>query len=74
VASGLTPRAALMAATGNAGRALGYQGLIGTLEAGAYADLVIVAGDPLKEIRNADRVLRIFKGGVEYLPGRDEEN
>lgn len=72
VAAGLTARLALQAATGNAGRALGYQGIVGTIEAGAYADLLIVAGDPQKEIRNADRILRIFKGGVEYLPGRDE--
>ncbi|MBI3451075.1 MAG: amidohydrolase family protein [Acidobacteria bacterium] len=74
VAAGLSPKSALLAATGNAGRALGFQGLVGTIEAGAYADLLVVAGDPLKEIRNADRVLRIFKGGVEYLPGPDEEN
>jgi len=72
VEAGLTPEQALEAATGRAGRALGYQGIVGTIEAGAYADLVLVAGDPRKEIRNADRILRVFKGGVEYIPGRDE--
>jgi enamidase len=72
VSAGLTPAQAMQAATGAAGRALGYQGLVGTIEAGAYADLLVVAGDPLKEIRNADRILRIFKGGIEYFPGRDE--
>jgi enamidase len=71
VSAGLTPAQALQAATGAAGRALGYQGIVGTIEAGAYADLLVVAGDPLKQIRNADRILRIFKGGIEYFPGRD---
>ncbi len=69
VALGLTPRQALSAATGNAARALGYQGIVGTIEAGAYADLVLVAGDPLRSIADADRIIRVFKGGREYFRG-----
>jgi cytosine/adenosine deaminase-related metal-dependent hydrolase len=36
---------------------------VGTLEAGKYADLVAVSGDPLKDIK---RVLFVMKGGTVY--------
>ena len=72
VGAGLSNKQALEAATGRAGRALGYPGLVGTIEAGAFADFLIIAGDPLKEIRNADRILRVFKGGIEFAPECNE--
>jgi imidazolonepropionase-like amidohydrolase len=42
---------------------------IGTVEAGKYADLLLVKGNPLKDLRlfqNQDNLLMIMKGGVAY--------
>jgi len=72
VKAGLTSRQALMAATGAAARALGYQGIVGTIEAGAYADLVIVHGDPIREISAAEKIVRVLKGGREVHPFPEE--
>lgn len=63
--SGLTPMEAISAATGGAARALGYQGLVGTIEAGAYADLLIVRGSPQIVIQDTRNIQRVFKGGVQ---------
>jgi cytosine/adenosine deaminase-related metal-dependent hydrolase len=42
---------ALKAATGTAARILGKQGTIGALTPGAYADLLVVDGNPLEDVR-----------------------
>ena len=39
---------------------------IGVIAAGKYADLVAVAGDPLKDITELERVMFVMKGGVVY--------
>jgi imidazolonepropionase-like amidohydrolase len=46
---GLPPAAALVAATATAARALGIDELVGTVETGKLADLLVVDGDPLAE-------------------------
>lgn len=48
---GLTPMEALVAGTRNAAENLGLLDEIGTVEAGKVADLVVVDGDPLADIR-----------------------
>jgi len=50
VRAGLKPIAAIKSATGTAARILGKHGLIGTLAPGAWADLLVVDGDPLEDI------------------------
>src|SRR5216684_1615721 len=45
---GLTPLQAIQAATVNAADLLGWSGRVGTLEPGAWADIVGVDGDPVK--------------------------
>jgi imidazolonepropionase-like amidohydrolase len=52
VAAGLTPAEALVTATSGAARCLGLAGKVGTLEPGAWADLVVLRQDPLADIRN----------------------
>jgi imidazolonepropionase-like amidohydrolase len=59
---------AIVAATGAAGRMLGYQGRVGTIETGAWADLLIVRGDPTEEIRSTLAIDRVLKGGVQVYP------
>ncbi len=67
VAAGLSPAQALVAATGGAARALGYQGLVGTIEAGAYADFVLVYGSPTERIADTEKIIRVFKGGTQVF-------
>ena len=50
VRAGLSPLEALKAATGTAARVLGKQGTIGALTPGAYADLLVVDGNPLQDV------------------------
>lgn len=63
VASGLTPAAALQAATINPARALKQAQRLGSLEAGKLADLVILTADPTSDIRNTRKIDRIIRGG-----------
>ncbi len=70
--AGLTPLEAIVAATGAAGRALGYQGIVGTIEAGSFADIVIVRGAPHEDIGATLAIERVFKGGVQVHPPPSE--
>jgi len=60
---GLTPLQAIQAGTVNAADLLGWAGKVGTLEAGAWADIVAVDGDPLKDVTTLERVKFVMKGG-----------
>jgi imidazolonepropionase-like amidohydrolase len=60
---GMTPLAALQAATLNAAELLGCSDRVGALEAGKYGDLVAVDGDPLKDITVLENVKVVIKGG-----------
>jgi imidazolonepropionase-like amidohydrolase len=60
---GLTPLQAIQAATVNAADLLGWSGKVGTLENGAWADIVAVEGDPVKDVTTLERVKFVMKGG-----------
>jgi imidazolonepropionase-like amidohydrolase len=60
---GLTPLQAIQAATINAADLLGWPGKVGTLEPGAWADIVAVDGDPVKDVTTLERVKFVMKGG-----------
>ncbi len=60
---GLTPLQAIQAATVNAADLLGWSGKVGSLEPGAWADLIAVDGDPLKDVTTLERVRFVMKGG-----------
>jgi imidazolonepropionase-like amidohydrolase len=51
VRAGVSPLQALKAATGTAARILGKEGTIGALTPGAFADLLVVDGNPLEDVR-----------------------
>ncbi len=60
---GMTPVQAIRAATSEAARLMGWQDRVGSIEAGRFADLVAVAGDPLADITELERVKFVMKGG-----------
>jgi imidazolonepropionase-like amidohydrolase len=60
---GMTPLQAIRAATTEAARALGKEGEVGTLRAGAWGDLIAVRSDPLSDIRSLEQVEAVVKGG-----------
>ena len=60
---GLTPLQSIQAGTVNAADLLGWSGKVGTLEPGAWADIVAVDGDPLQDITTLQRMKFVMKGG-----------
>jgi adenine deaminase len=64
VAFGFTPYEALTTATRNPARWLGLEDRIGVLKPGAYADLSLVSGNPLQDIKAAANVRTVMVGGV----------
>jgi len=60
---GLTPLEAIQAATVNAADLLGWTGKVGTLEPGAWGDIIAVDGDPLKDVTTLENVRFVMKGG-----------
>jgi imidazolonepropionase-like amidohydrolase/Tol biopolymer transport system component len=63
VAAGLTPAQAIQAGTGGAARILGADRDLGTIEVGKWADLVLLDGDPLVDIRNTRRIWQVVHNG-----------
>jgi len=49
-----------------AAEVLGMSDRLGGIEAGKFADLVAVSGDPLADITELERVKFVMKGGVVY--------
>jgi imidazolonepropionase-like amidohydrolase len=60
---GMTPAQALRSATSLAAELMSWEDRIGSLEKGKFADLVAVAGDPLTDITELERIKFVMKGG-----------
>ncbi|HLN79960.1 MAG TPA: amidohydrolase family protein [Thermoanaerobaculia bacterium] len=60
---GMSPLEAIRSATTVAAELLGTSGRAGAVEAGAWADLVAVAGDPLKDVSVLSRIDFVMKNG-----------
>lgn len=63
---GLTPMQAIQTATVNAADLLGWNDKVGVIAPGAFADLIAVDGDPLKDVTELERVKFVMKGGIVY--------
>ena len=63
---GMTPLQAIQTATVNAADLLGWSDRIGAIEAGKFADIVAVNGDPTKDVTVLENPVFVMKGGVVY--------
>ncbi len=68
VSAGVQPIAALRAATTNAAHVLGLADAIGSLEAGKFADIIAVDGDPLSDMRAMQQVVFVMRNGRVVRP------
>jgi len=66
VEAGLTPLQAIQVGTQNGAVYMGQQDRIGTLAPGKQADLVLIKGDPSKNIEDIENVETVFKSGIGY--------
>jgi imidazolonepropionase-like amidohydrolase len=57
---------AIQTATRNAADLIGISDQVGTIETGKLADIVAVAGDPLRDVTALERVGFVMKDGVVY--------
>ena len=72
---GMSPGKALLCATRDGGAAVDPDGSLGTLEAGKYADILIVDGNPIDDIKimqDHSRFSAIIKGGIIYRDLMDD--
>jgi len=63
---GMSPLAGIQTGTVNAADLMGWTDRTGTLEAGKWADIIAVDGDPLKDVRILQHVSFVMKSGVVY--------
>ncbi len=66
VEAGFTPVQAIQIATENGAKYLGQQDRIGTVLPGKQADLVLIKGDPERNIEEIENVETVFKAGIGY--------
>ncbi len=76
VEGGMTPMQAIIAGTRMAAECIGLGDVVGTLTEGREADLILVDGDPLREIgvlADPGRIAMVMQGGaIVHGPGRDD--
>ncbi|OQW77470.1 MAG: Xaa-Pro dipeptidase [Proteobacteria bacterium ST_bin13] len=69
VKAGMTPMAAIRAATVSAADLLGRSDQLGTIEPGKMADIIAVAGDPVADVTRLEKVDFVMHGGVTVKAG-----
>ncbi|MEO6276271.1 amidohydrolase family protein [Roseateles sp.] len=63
VLGGMTPMEALRTASINPARNFGFDKDLGSIEPGKLADLVVIDGNPLTDIRQSDRIVQVMQNG-----------
>ena len=64
---GASPMTAIQAATSSAARLLGVDAEVGTVEVGKWADVILVDGDPLADLRVLARPIEVWQRGQPIL-------
>ena len=64
--AGLTPRQVLAAATRDAARCMKIDKEVGTIEAGKWADFLVLNADPLVDIKNTRAIDSVWIAGSRY--------
>ena len=72
VMAGFSPMQGVLSVTSEAARALDVDDIVGTLEPGKEADVVVVDGDPTEDIADLWNVAEVFKAGQRVDRGSDE--
>jgi imidazolonepropionase-like amidohydrolase len=70
VEAGFSPLEAIRIATLNGARYLGRDKQVGSVAQGKQADLIVVRGDPSREIKDIENVETVFKDGIGYDPAK----
>jgi imidazolonepropionase-like amidohydrolase len=71
--AGMPPLEVLRTATVNSAALLGWGDRIGSIEAGKFADIIAVDGDPLKDVKELQKVRFVMKGGTVIRGGGAKE-
>lgn len=66
--AGIPPLEVLRLATQVSAKELGAEKELGTIEAGKLADLILLDANPLEDIKNTQKIYRVFKGGWMFDP------
>jgi imidazolonepropionase-like amidohydrolase len=66
VTLGMSPMEAIQSATSRAAEMLGSKGQLGLIATGAYADIIAVSGDPLKDVGELEKVKFVMKDGAVF--------
>lgn len=74
VEAGFTPVEAIHIQTENGAKFLGEADRIGTIAVGKQADLVVIRGDPTKNIADIEKVETVFKDGIGYDSAKLQES
>jgi imidazolonepropionase-like amidohydrolase len=68
---GMLPMDAIQSATSRAAIMLDMEGKIGVVAAGAFADIIAISGDPLRDIKSLENVRFVMKGGKVFKSFED---
>ena len=63
---GMSPLAALQTGTLNAAALMGWSDKVGALDAGKWADIIAVRGDPLQDVKLLQNVSFVMKAGLVF--------
>lgn len=66
--AGIRPIDVLRLATKDAAKTVGAEDHLGSLEPGKLADLILLDANPLEDIKNTQKIWRVFKGGWMFDP------
>ena len=68
VEAGMSPSEAIDSVTSKAARVCGLAGEVGALTPGSRADVLVVRGDPTRDIRDLAEVVAVYQGGERVVP------